>query len=74
MAEVSAGEERFRRWHGSSRAGSAAKPFSHGTVFRSERHPDYWELNCVQAARVVERNPQMMAPSRHLLAVAPRPS
>ena len=46
-------QEDFRRWYvpWKERVCDEVRPFSHGTVLRSRRHPDFWEYNCVRLER-----------------------
>jgi GNAT superfamily N-acetyltransferase len=68
MSDVTA-EERFRRWHlpWKERVCEEARPFSHGTVFRSLRHPDYWEYNCIRLDRPMEAGQMIAAADRELV-------
>jgi ribosomal protein S18 acetylase RimI-like enzyme len=65
MAAATA-EEAFRRWHlpWKERVCQEVRPFSHGTVLRSRRHPDFWEYNCLRLERSMD--------ARELIAVADR--
>src|SRR5437016_12536966 len=62
-------EERFRRWQlpWKERGCEEARPFSHGTVFRSPRHPDFWEYNCIRLDRPMEADEMIAAADRELL-------
>ena len=73
MSMVTA-EERFRRWHlaRKERVCAEVRPFSYGTVFRSPRHPDVWELNCIQVERPVEAGEMIAAADRELAGCAHR--
>jgi ribosomal protein S18 acetylase RimI-like enzyme len=67
MSDVTA-EERFRRWYlpWKARVCEDVRPFSHGTVFRSPRHPDFWEYNCIQLDRPMEADEMIAAADRAL--------
>jgi GNAT superfamily N-acetyltransferase len=67
MAHVTA-EEAFRRWYLSwkERICDEVRPFSHGTVFRSRRHPDFWEYNCLRLDRPMEAGELIAAANREL--------
>jgi GNAT superfamily N-acetyltransferase len=67
-------EERFRRWHlpWKERVCEDVRPFSHGTVFRSQRHPDYWEYNCIRLDRGMEAGEMIAAADRELVGCAHR--
>ena len=73
MSEVTAWE-RFRRWqlHWKERVCEEARPFSHGVVFRSPRHPDFWEYNCLRLDRPMEAGEMVAAADRELSACAHR--
>jgi len=73
MASVPA-EERFRRWHlpWKERVCEEVTPFSHGTVFRSLRHPDYWEYNCIRLDRPMAASEMIAAADRELVGCAHR--
>jgi ribosomal protein S18 acetylase RimI-like enzyme len=68
MSEVAA-RERFRRWHlpWKERVCDEVRRFSHGTVFRSQRHPDFWEYNCIRLDRPMNAD-EMIAAADHELA------
>ena len=68
MSRVTA-EERFRRWHlaWKERVCAELRPCSYGTVFRSPRHPDIWEFNCIRVERPVEAG-EIIAAADHELA------
>jgi ribosomal protein S18 acetylase RimI-like enzyme len=61
-------EERFRRWHlpWKARVCDEVRSFSHGTVFRSSRHPDFWEYNCVRLDRPMDAREMIAAADREL--------
>ena len=61
-------EEGFRRWHltWKERVCAEVRPFSHGTVFRSPRHPDIWEYNCILVERPMEAGEMITAADREL--------
>lgn len=67
-------EERFRRWYlpWKQRICEEVRPFSHGTVFRSPRRPDYWEYNCIQLDRPMEAGEMVAAADRELFGCAHR--
>jgi ribosomal protein S18 acetylase RimI-like enzyme len=67
-------EERFRRWHlpWKEQVCEEARPFSHGTVFRSPRRPDYWEYNCIRLDRPMEAGEMIAAADRELFDCAHR--
>jgi GNAT superfamily N-acetyltransferase len=73
MCEVTA-EERFRRWHSpwKQRICEDVRSFSHGIVFRSTRHPDYWEYNCIRLDRPMEAGEMIAAADRELVGCAHR--
>jgi ribosomal protein S18 acetylase RimI-like enzyme len=73
MSEVTP-EERFRRWHfpWKERVCEEVRPFSHGTVFRSPRHPDFWEYNCIRLDRPMEASEMIAAADRELAGCAHR--
>jgi GNAT superfamily N-acetyltransferase len=73
MSEVTA-EERFRLWHlpWKERVCEDVRVFSHGTVFRSSRHPDYWEYNCLRLDRPMEAGDMVAAADRELAGCAHR--
>jgi GNAT superfamily N-acetyltransferase len=73
MSEVTA-EERFRRWHlpWKERVCEDVRSFSHGSVFRSARHPDYWEYNCIRLDRAMEAEEMIAAADRELVGCAHR--
>jgi ribosomal protein S18 acetylase RimI-like enzyme len=73
MSEVTA-EERFRRWYlpWKERICEDVRSFSHGTVFRTVRHPDYWEYNCIRLNRPMEAGEMIAAGDRELDGCAHR--
>ena len=73
MSEVTA-EARFRCWHlpWKERVCDEARPFSHGVVFRSSRHPDFWEYNCIRLDRPMEAGEMIAAADRELTGCAHR--
>jgi GNAT superfamily N-acetyltransferase len=73
MSDFSAGE-RFRRWHlpWKERVCEEVRPFSHGTVFRSRRHPDFWEYNCIRLDRPMQASEMIAAADRELIGCAHR--
>jgi GNAT superfamily N-acetyltransferase len=73
MSEVSA-EERFRRWHlpWKERICEDVRSFSHGTVFRSARHPDYWDYNCIRLDQPMTAREMIAAADRALVGCAHR--
>src|SRR5512142_1221552 len=73
MSDIRA-EERFRRWHlpWKERVCEDVRPFSHGTVLRSPRHPDFWEYNCIRLDRPMEAREMVAAADRELGGCAHR--
>ena len=73
MSDVTV-EERFRRWHlpWKERVCEEVRPFSHGMVLRSPRHPDFWEYNCIRLDRPMEASEMMAAVERALPGCAHR--
>ena len=69
-----AAEERFRRWHlpFKERVCEEVRPFSHGKVFRSPRHPDYWEYNCIRVEWPMDASEMIAAADRELVGCAHR--
>lgn len=67
MAELTA-EEAFERWYlpWKERVCDEVRTCSHGTAFRSRRHPDYWEYNCVRLDRPVEADEMIAVADREL--------
>jgi GNAT superfamily N-acetyltransferase len=67
-------EERFRRWQlpWKERVCEEVRPFSHGTVFRSPRHPDFWEYNCIRLDRPMDAGEMIAAADRELADCAHR--
>jgi ribosomal protein S18 acetylase RimI-like enzyme len=66
--------ERFRRWHlpWKERVCEEVRPFSHGTVFRSSRHPDFWDYNCIRLDRPMDADEMIAAADRELAGCAHR--
>lgn len=48
------------------------RSFSHGTVFRSARRPDYWEYNCIRLVRPMPAAEMIAAADRELVGCAHR--
>ena len=73
MSELSA-EGRFRRWYlpWKERICDDVRLFSHGTVLRSARHPDYWGYNCIRLDRPMEAGEMIAAADRELAGCAHR--
>jgi GNAT superfamily N-acetyltransferase len=73
MSQVAAAA-RFRRWHlpWKERVCEEARPFSHGVVFRSPRHPDFWEYNCIRLDRPMRAGAMIAAADRELSGCAHR--
>jgi ribosomal protein S18 acetylase RimI-like enzyme len=73
MPRVTA-EEVFRRWHltWKERVCAEVRPFSSGTVFRSPRHPDIWEYNCIRLDRPMHAGEMIAAADRELVGCAHR--
>jgi GNAT superfamily N-acetyltransferase len=73
MSAVTA-EARFRRWHlpWKERVCEEVRPFSHGTVLRSPRRPDFWEYNCIRLDRSMEAVEMIAAADRELTGCAHR--
>jgi GNAT superfamily N-acetyltransferase len=67
-------EEAFRRWHvpWKERVCDEVRPFSHGTVLRCRRHPDFWEYNCLRLDRSMEAGDLIAAADRELADCAHR--
>jgi GNAT superfamily N-acetyltransferase len=67
-------EERFRRWclPWKERICDEVRSFSHGTVLRSARYPDYWEYNCIRLDRPMEAGEMVTAADRELVGSAHR--
>src|SRR5436309_943008 len=67
-------EEKFRKWHRpwKERVCDEVRTFSHGTVFRSPRHPDFWEYNCIRLDRPMEASEMIAAADRELVGCAHR--
>ncbi len=68
------GEEAFRRWHlpWKERVCQEARPFSHGVVLLSPRHPDFWDYNCIRLDRPMEAGEMTEAAHRELAGCAHR--
>jgi GNAT superfamily N-acetyltransferase len=62
-------EERFRQWHlpWKERVCEEVRPFSHGTVLRSPRRPDFWEYNCIRLDRPMDADEMIAAADRELV-------
>jgi ribosomal protein S18 acetylase RimI-like enzyme len=73
MSEVTA-EERFRRWYvpWRERICEDVRSFSHGTVLRSARYPDYWKCNCIWLDRPLQAGAMIAAADRELVGCAHR--
>jgi hypothetical protein len=73
-APVVTAEHRFRAWHlpFKERVCEEVRPFSHGMVFRSPRHPDFWEYNCIRLERSMEAKEMIAAADRELAGCAHR--
>jgi hypothetical protein len=73
MADLAV-EEAFRRWHlpWKERVCLEARPFSHGVVLLSPRHPDFWEYNCIRLDRPMEAGEMITAADRELGGCAHR--
>ena len=73
MPELTA-EEKFQKWHRpwKERVCEEVRTFSHGKVFRSPRHPDFWEYNCVCLERGMEAGEMIAAADRELAGCAHR--
>lgn len=67
-------DEAFRRWYlpWKGRVCEEARPFSHGTVFRSPRRPDYWEYNCIRLDRPMAAGEMIEVADRELADCAHR--
>src|SRR5436305_4646414 len=67
-------EEKFRKWHRpwKERVCDEVRTFSHGTVFRSPRHPDFWEYNCIRLDREMDAGEMIAAADRELGGCAHR--
>lgn len=67
-------QQRFRRWYlpWKERVCEVVRPFSHGMVFRSPRHPDFWEYNCIRLDRAMEAGEMIAAADRALAGCAHR--
>jgi GNAT superfamily N-acetyltransferase len=73
MANLTA-EEAFRRWHlpWKERVCQEARPFSHGLVLLSPRHPDFWDYNCLRLDRPMDADEMINAADRELAGCAHR--
>lgn len=73
MSGISA-EERFGRWAlaWKARVCEETRSFSHGTVFRTRRYPDYWEYNCIRLDRPMPAEAMVAAADRELSDCAHR--
>ena len=73
MADLTA-EEAFRRWHvpWKERICEELRPFSHGLVLLSPRHPDFWAYNCIRLDRPMEAGEMIAAADRELAGCAHR--
>jgi GNAT superfamily N-acetyltransferase len=67
-------EEAFWRWYlpWKERICDEVRPFSHGTVFRSRRYPDFWEYNCLRLDRPMEAGELITAADHELAGCAHR--
>jgi len=67
-------EETFRRWHvpWKERVCDEVRPFSHGTVLRSRRYPDFWEYNCLRLDRPMDTSAVIALADRELADCAHR--
>jgi len=67
-------QEDFRRWYvpWKERVCDEVRPFSHGTVLRSRRHPDFWEYNCLRLERPMETGELIAVADRELADCAHR--
>lgn len=65
-------EDRFRRWYPPWKelVCDEMRPFSHGMVLRSRRHPDFWEYNCIRVEQPMEAG-EMVAEADRALAGCP---
>jgi len=48
------------------------RPFSHGVVLRSPRHPEFWEYNCIRLDRPMDAGQMIAAADRELTGCAHR--
>jgi ribosomal protein S18 acetylase RimI-like enzyme len=73
MADVTA-EEAFRRWYvpWKERVCDEVRPFSHGRVLRSRRHPEFWEYNCLRLDEPMDADELIAAADRELADCAHR--
>ena len=67
-------QETFRGWYlpWKERVCTEARCSPHGTVFRSPRHPDFWEYNCVRLERVMTADEMIATADRELAGCAHR--
>jgi GNAT superfamily N-acetyltransferase len=67
-------KDRFLQWHRpwKERVCEEVRPFSHGMVLRSPRHPDFWEYNCIRLDRPMEASEMIAAADRELAGCAHR--
>jgi GNAT superfamily N-acetyltransferase len=67
-------EARFRSWQlpWKERVCEEVRPFSHGMVLRSPRHPDVWDYNCIRLDRPMEAGEMIAAADRELAGCAHR--
>jgi ribosomal protein S18 acetylase RimI-like enzyme len=67
-------EEIFRRWYvpWKERVCDTVQPFSHGTVLRAPRYPDFWEYNCIRLDRPMAAGEMIAAADRELAGCAHR--
>jgi GNAT superfamily N-acetyltransferase len=67
-------EETFRRWYlpWKERVCDEVRPFSHGTVLRSRRYPDFWDYNCLRLDRPMETVELIAVADRELADCAHR--
>jgi hypothetical protein len=73
VSQVTA-DERFRRWYvpWRERICEDVRSFSHGTVLRSARYPDYWKCNCIRLDRPLQTGAMTAAADRELVGCAHR--
>lgn len=74
MSDARTEEEQFNRWHRpwKARVCGVVRSFSHGTVFRSQRHPDFWEYNCIRLDRAMDASEMVLSADRELADCAHR--
>jgi GNAT superfamily N-acetyltransferase len=67
-------EEAFRRWQlpWKERVCEQARPFSHGLVLLSPRHPHFWACNCLRLDRPMQAGEMIAAADRELAGCAHR--